>query len=166
MSLALRHGIVRTFDAMRATSWKRGRGAVLACALLAACGDDSSTEAVPFDSIPKEKKLTELAPGEKQGVCQWAQGVAAQKLAPGGTPVTCNGNPLNFNSCSTPSATQVNCTGTVGQWEACLPNFLDRIAHDPCVIFSLAFSQTELETFVNETPGCAGLGPCAYTIQG
>src|SRR6185436_17951049 len=137
---------------MRASNWVAlGRGA-LACALLAACGDDST--AVPFENIPKDKKLIELSADERQGVCQWGQGVAQQKLAPGGVAVTCHGNPISFQGCSVPSASDVNdsgvprCSATVGQWEGCLPNFLDRIAQDPCQVLSLAFSPTDLQTFV------------------
>jgi hypothetical protein len=148
---------------MRALSWARLGQGVFACALLGACGDDSS--AVPFESIPKDKKLIELSPEEKQGACQWGQGIAQEKLSPGGTPLTCHGNAIQFNGCNAPSASQVDCTATVGQWEVCLPNLMDRFAQDPCQVFNLAFSQTDLENFVNETPGCAGMGPCAYTIR-
>jgi hypothetical protein len=152
---------------MLAPMRKSSRG-VIGCgfsvlAFVGGCGDDSS--AVPFDSIPKDKRLVDLSPEEVQGTCQWGQDLARQKLAPGGAPVTCNGNQINFNGCNVPSPSQVDCTATVGQWEACIPNFLDRIAQDPCQVLSLSFSQTELERFVNETPGCAGLGPCAYTIR-
>jgi hypothetical protein len=129
-----------------------------------ACGDDSSN-VVPFDSIPPDKKLIDLNSAEQQGTCQWATQLADEKLRPGGVALTCNGTPLNISSCSFPTSAQTACTATVGEWKVCFPNFLDRIAQDPCQVLSLAFSQSELETFVNETPGCAGLGPCAYTIQ-
>jgi hypothetical protein len=133
------------------------------CCVLPACGDDDP--AVPFDSIPKDKPLIALSSGEQKGTCQWAEQLAKMELMPNGQPLMCGGSVLQFNSCSFPSAAQTRCTATVGQWEECLPSFFSAIADDPCQVLSLAFSQTELESFVNGLQGCAGLGPCAYTIR-
>jgi hypothetical protein len=127
---------------------------------LPGCGGDDST-AVPVDSIPSDKKLIELSGDEQQGVCQWVTDLASQKLAG----ANCHGNAITFNSCSFPTSAQVNCTATLGQWRACIPNFMDQIAQDPCQVLNLAFSQSELEAYVNAIPGCEGLGPCAYTIH-
>jgi hypothetical protein len=132
---------------------------------VAGCGDDSST-AVPFSSIPRDKKLTELSPEERQGVCDWGAGIAGSKLPAPGTRLNCDGRTITFNGsqCTSTSATPPACTATIGQWEVCFPAFIDRLAQDPCLIFDLGLSQSDLELFVNETPGCEGLGPCAFTI--
>ncbi len=142
---------------MRASRW-----GLLVCGLASSCGGD---DAVPFDSIAKDKPLIALDSGERQGACNWASDLARQKLNPGGKPLTCNGNALSVSSCSFPSAAQTRCTATVGQWAQCMPAFFDQIAQDPCRVLTLAFSQTELESFVNAIPGCDGIGPCAYTIM-
>ncbi len=126
-----------------------------------ACGDDSS--AVPFESIPKDKKLVELSPPEQQSTCQWVTQLTQQKL--GGRQLSCGSTPLTFNTCGFPTAAQMRCTATLGQWESCIPGFIDRIVQDPCKVLGLAFSQTALEDFVNGTPGCEGIGPCAYTVH-
>ena len=134
--------------------------------LLVGCGDDSST-AVPFSSIPKDKQLTELSPDERQGVCEWGAGIAGRELPPPGTRLNCDGIQLTFNgagSCASTRPSPPECTATIAQWEVCFPAFIDRLAQDPCLILDLSRSQSELELFVNETPGCAGFGPCAYTI--
>jgi hypothetical protein len=138
---------------------------LLVVVLLASCGDDAGSSAVPIESIPPDKPLVALSPEEQQGVCQWAGTVARDKLSPGGQPIACGGNPITFNTCSFPTSAQVRCTATLGEWRACLPNFLDAIAADPCQVLGLAFSQTALEDFVNGIPGCAGQGPCAYTVR-
>jgi hypothetical protein len=132
------------------------------CAFVSACGDD---DAVPFEQIPKDKKLLELSSGERQGACDWVTELAHRRLMPNGMALSCNGLPINVSSCGFPSATQTRCMATVEQWAACMPPFLDAIAADPCKVLDFAFSQSELENFVNGIPGCEGLGPCAYTIM-
>ena len=132
------------------------------CGLAWSCGGD---DAVPFDSISKEKPLVALDSGERQGACNWVSDLARQKLTPGGKPLTCNGLALSISTCTFPSAAQARCTATVGQWATCMPGFLDEIAQNPCQVLNFAFSQSELESFVNGIPGCDGIGPCAYTIM-
>jgi hypothetical protein len=150
---------------MRVKHWVEVAGAVpLVAGLLVSCGDDESS-AVPIDSIPPDKQLIALSPEEQEGVCQWAGDVARDKLSSGGAPLTCHGNAITLSTCNFPTSAQVRCTATIGEWRACLPNFLDAIAADPCQVLSLAFSQTALEDFVNGIPGCEGQGPCAYTVQ-
>ena len=149
---------------------ERGQGlfrASLLCALAAlcslpACGDD---DVVPFDSIPKDKPLTALTGGEQQGVCQWARQLANEKIMAKGAPLMCNGIAINVNSCAFPTEAQTRCTSTLGQWAECAPSFIDAIVQDPCKVFDLSFSQSEVEMFVNGLPGCEGQGPCAYTIH-
>lgn len=130
--------------------------------LVGACGDDSS--AVPFESIPKDKKLIDLNSDEQAGACQWAEGVARQKLASAQPSPGCSLQ--GFDSCMYPSPSQVACTATVGQWETCLPNFVDHVIKDPCAVIGLALSQSEADTFMNETPGCEGMAPCIVTSVG
>jgi len=133
---------------------------------LVGCGDDSSS-AVPFSSIPKDKQLSQLTPEQRAGVCEWAAGVARDKLPPAGTRLICDGIPITFNganSCASTRPTPPDCTATIGQWEVCLPAFMDRLGQDPCLILDLSRSQSDLELFVNETPDCEGMGVCAYTI--
>jgi hypothetical protein len=134
---------------------------MLVCAVVSACGDD----AVPFDQIPKDKPLLQLSSSEREGACDWVTQLAHQRLMPNGMALTCHGTTINVSSCGFPSATQTQCVATFGQWAACMPGFLDAIAADPCKVLDLAFSQTELESFVNGIPGCEGIGPCAYTIM-
>jgi hypothetical protein len=120
-----------------------------------ACGGNG---AVPIDRIPGDKKLVELSAPETQGVCQWGEAVAREKLPPG---TNCGGNPISFGGCLTVGP---ECQATVAQWQQCLPALLDRFARDPCQIFSLAFSQSQFAAFIEQTPGCQGLGPCGTTM--
>lgn len=126
------------------------------------CGDDDST--VPFDQIPRNKKLVELTPEERQGVCEWAAALGRRELPPPGTQLNCDGIVITLNAprcVPIPAA----CQATVGQWEVCLPQFVDRVAEDPCLILDLGLSPTRLEEFVNAIPGCEGLGVCATTTS-
>jgi hypothetical protein len=123
---------------------------------VACCG--GGTTSVPVDQIPQDKKLVDLSSGESQGLCDWVTGLAKEKLSG----ASCNGSPININSCTSVGAM---CTATVAEYRGCIPNFLDRIAADPCQVISLSFSQADLEAFVDSTPGCAGQGPCAMTMH-
>jgi len=69
----------------------------------------------------------------------------------------CNGVQLSLMSCRFPSSNADGCVGTLGQWQTCLPNFVSRLAEDPCQVLDLVFPGA-LEEFVNETPSCAGVG--------
>jgi hypothetical protein len=140
---------------MRDKRWFGCLAITVVAFLPSACGDDSP-DAVPFDSIPKDKKLVDLSPGERQGACQWAGDVARQKLGS----ATCGGQPLTLSGCVFPSGAQ--CTATVGQWEVCLPNVFGELAKDPCQLFSFAFSPNGFSDFVNGIPGCEGQGACTY----
>ena len=124
--------------------------------LAAACGDDS---AVPIDEIPPETRLVDLSGPERQGVCEWSTAVAREQLP---AMFQCNGVTLSLMNCRFPSSDADGCVGTVAQWQVCLPNFVDRLAEDPCQILDLVFPG-ELGEFVDETPSCAGLGACTYT---
>jgi hypothetical protein len=128
-------------------------------ATFSGCGGDST---VPIGDIPPDKKLVDLNSDERQGVCDWAMDVVHQKLP--SDKANCNGIPLNF-SCGLPQSADSGCEGTVAQWQVCFPNFMDRIAADPCLVLDLGLSTADLSAFVNETPGCEGLGPCSYTTQ-
>ena len=88
--------------------------------LFVACG--GGQDAVPIDQIPPDKLLVNLSGPEQQGLCQWAQSIASQKL-PAGT--NCHGIAININGCM--SVTPA-CTATVSQWKVCLPALLDRFA--------------------------------------
>jgi hypothetical protein len=145
-----------------------GRIAVVACLACAAsgatgCGDDDSS--VPFDQIPRDKKLVDLTEEERRGACEWGAAIARQKLPPPGTQLNCGGVRLTLNA---PQCLPIRpgCSGTVGQWEVCLPLFVDELAQDPCLILDLGFSQSETEDFVNSIPGCEGLGSCVTTTSG
>jgi hypothetical protein len=133
-----------------------GISAWVALVCFACSGGGSST--VPIDQIPPDKKLVDLSSGEMQGLCDWVTGLARQKLAG----ATCNGSPISINSCMPVGP---SCPATVSEYRACIPNLLDRFASDPCQIINLAFSQTALESFIDNTPGCAGQGPCATAMH-
>jgi hypothetical protein len=148
----------------------RGRGwlfpsacAVGAAACLAGCGDDDSS--VPFDQIPKSKKLADLTAEERRGACEWAAGIAGRELPPAGTQLNCDGLVVTINApqCRFESV-RPECTATVGQWEVCMPRFFDRLGQDPCLILDLGTSPSDLEAFVDAIPGCEGLGVCATTL--
>jgi hypothetical protein len=49
------------------------------------------------------------------------------------------------------------------EWQACFPLVMSRLGDDPCLILSLQ-APGALEEFVNETPGCEGLGSCTTTM--
>jgi hypothetical protein len=126
------------------------------CGVCAACGSGGSSSE-PIDQIPPDTKLVDLNPSEMQGVCDWVRGVAAQKLSG----ANCNGSPITFTTCKgVPSS----CPATVAEYQACFPNFLDGIASDPCQVIDFAFSMSDLEAFVNATPGCMGLAPCVTSM--
>jgi hypothetical protein len=122
---------------------------------LVACGDD---DPIPIDDIPEETRLVDLSATEYDGVCAWASELAKEKFPPG---TNCNGVAISYQGCMRPPA---NCPGTLGQWKVCIPVFFDRIAQDPCVVLDLAFFPEDLAAFVEETPGCATLGPCATAM--
>ena len=120
-----------------------------------ACGGD---DAVAIDRIPGDKKLVDLSAAETRGVCQWGEGLAREKLPPG---TNCGGNPVSFAGCITVGP---ECPATVAQWQQCIPSLLDRFARNPCQVVGLAFSQSELASFIEATSGCQGLGPCGTTM--
>jgi hypothetical protein len=136
---------------------------VCAAACIAGCGDDDSS--VPFDQIPRSKKLADLTPEERRGACEWGAGVAAREFPPAGTQLNCDGVTITINApqCRFDSV-RPECTATVGQWEICLPKFFDRLGQDPCLLLDLGTSPSDLEDFVNAIPECAGQGACATTL--
>jgi hypothetical protein len=127
---------------------------VLACVV--ACGGD---DAIPIDDIPQDTRLVDLSSAEFDGVCHWAAGIARQKV-PEGT--NCRGIPIGYSGCMQVPA---DCRATVGQWRVCVPALLDRFAEDPCAVLDLAFSPADLSGFVEDTPGCTTLGPCATAMN-
>jgi hypothetical protein len=129
-----------------------------------ACGGSDDADTVRFEDIPGDKKLVDLNPAEVNGVCAWAGGIARQKLPAPGTQLDCDGLQITFNGVTQCGATPPTCEATVSEWAACFPNFIDRIAVDPCIILDLVFPD-DLEAFVEETPGCEGLGPCAIATR-
>lgn len=134
-------------------------GALVAC--LGGCGDDDSS--VPFDQIPRSKKLVDLTPEERRGACEWGAAIASRELPPPGTRLICDGIALTINApqCQPIPAA---CPATVGQWEVCLPLLVDRLGQDPCLILDIGLSQARAEEFVNAIAGCEGLGPCVTAI--
>ena len=130
----------------------------LALAGVTACS--GSADSVPIDQIPPDKKVVDLSSAEQQGVCQWAEGIASQKLPPG---TNCHGAAITINGCLTVAPA---CPATVSQWKVCFPALMDRFAQDPCQILNLGFStQANLATFINATPGCEGQGACGVVIR-
>ena len=90
----------------------------------------------------------------------WAEDIAHQKL-PSGT--NCNGSAIMINGCF---AIAPGCPATVAEWKGCVPALLDRLAGDPCKILDLAFAPpSDLETFVDQIPGCENEGACASVIR-
>jgi hypothetical protein len=124
--------------------------------VLGACGG-SGNSSVPIDQIPPDKKLVDLSSGESQGVCDWVTGLARQKLAG----AMCNGSPIMLNGCM---AVPQGCPATVSQYQACMPNFLDALASNPCQILDFAFSMSDFESFVNGLPDCSGIGACVVSM--
>jgi hypothetical protein len=120
-----------------------------------ACG----SSAVPIDKITPDKKLVDLSGDEQQGICDWATQMTRQKFAASPSQGRCGGQPLTLSCMPVPQA----CPATVAQWMACLPNFVDRLAKDPCQVFQLAFSGS-VDTFIEETPNCQGLGSCGFSM--
>jgi hypothetical protein len=137
----------------------------LLCAMpgVTGCGDDDSS--VPFDQIPRSKKLADLTPEERRGACEWGAGVASRELPPAGTQLSCDGLVITINppQCQN-QPVRAECTATVGQWEICLPKVMERLGQDPCLIVDLGTSPGDLEDFVNAIPECAGQGACATTL--
>lgn len=128
---------------------------------VAGCGSDDEDE-VPIDQIPADKAVINLSAAEQRGLCSWATDVAKSELPPAGTQVQCGGLTITVNTLGCMNPTSPSCTATVAQWRSCLPGVMSRIGDDPCLILSLqapgAFSE-----FLEETPGCAGMGPCGTT---
>jgi hypothetical protein len=131
-------------------------GWVCVVGVVGACGGSGSSS-VPIDQIPPDEKLVDLSPGETQGVCDWLTGLAKQKLAG----AMCNGSPITLNGCMGVAS---GCPATVSQYEACMPNFLDALASDPCQIIDFAFSMSDFESFVDGLPDCSGIGACVVSM--
>jgi hypothetical protein len=149
---------------MYAVAIVRGIGSwtcLLVTLIVWGCGDDDSV--VPFEEIPPDKKLVELDAAELTGACRWAASLARQKLPPAGTKLSCDGIEITLNA---PSCLSVgrDCDATVAEWEQCLPNVLDRLGDDPCLILEIAFP-SELAEFIETTPNCEGLGPCGTVVR-
>jgi hypothetical protein len=131
---------------------------VLALVGIVACSGGPDT--VPIDQVPPDKKVVDLSGPEQQGVCQWAEGIASQKLPPG---TNCHGAAITIGGCVTVGPT---CPATVAQWKTCFPALMDRFAQDPCQVLNLGFStQANLAMFINATPGCEGQGACGVVIR-
>jgi hypothetical protein len=106
-----------------------------------------------------EKRLVDLSPAEERGLCEWGEGVIRDKVA--GRTIECNGNPIRFSGCLGASEA---CPATVGQWTDCIPNLLDALFADPCLVISFSF-ESEFQAFIDETPSCEGLGACGTVRQ-
>jgi len=128
---------------------------------LAACGGED--DEVPIDEIAQDKPVTGLSDAEERGLCSWAKGVAKAELPPAGTQVNCGGLNITMagTQCMNPSSPA--CPATVADWRVCFPAFIARIGDDPCLILELQ-APGALSEFLEETPGCAGLGPCGTTM--
>ena len=122
------------------------------------CGDDS---AVPIEEIPPDTRIVDLSGPERQGVCDWGRAEARKQLPPS---FNCNGVQLSLMGCQFPSSDASGCVATVSQWQSCLPRFVARLAEDPCQILDLIFPG-EFSAFIDETPGCEGLGACAVVTM-
>jgi hypothetical protein len=129
----------------------------LATLALLACGDSATS----VEDIPADKKVVDLNASEEQSLCAWSSQVASEKLAAAPAKGRCGNAQFSVMGCM---MLQADCDATVAQFKACIPNFIGRIADDPCVVFSLT-SQVEVSSFIEETPGCAGLGPCGFVMK-
>jgi hypothetical protein len=126
--------------------------------LLSACTVDNS--GTPIDDIDPDKKLVDLDDGERQGVCTWGMQIAADKLPASGSRITCAGESITWNGATDCKPVPTQCKASVSEWRECLPNFFDRIGADPCVLLEFALPN-DVQDYVEATPGCAGVGPCA-----
>jgi hypothetical protein len=129
---------------------------------VAGCGSDDEDE-VPIDQIQPDKPVVSLSGAEQRGLCSWATDVAKSELPPAGTQVQCGGLSITLNTLGCINPTSPSCTATVAQWRVCFPAFISRIGDDPCLILSLQ-APGALGDFIEETPGCAGMGPCGTTM--
>jgi hypothetical protein len=135
------------------------------CSVCSACGGDDEEEVVPIEQIPPDKPLVSLAPAEQRGLCAWGKAVAQMELPPAGTTLNCGGLTITVSqtSCVYTTADASRCDASVMEWQACLPHFFSRLGDDLCQILPLQ-APGALEAFVNETPGCEGLGGCTSTM--
>jgi hypothetical protein len=129
---------------------------------VAGCGSDDEDE-VPIDQIQPDKPVVSLSGAEQRGLCSWAIDVAKSEVPPAGTQVQCGGLTITLNPLGCINPTSPSCTATVAEWRACFPAFISRIGDDPCLILSLQ-APGALSDFLEETPGCAGMGPCGTTM--
>jgi hypothetical protein len=138
----------------------------LACILLLGvlgCGGagDEDAPPVPIESIPDDERLADLSDPEIEGVCDWAKELAREALPPAGTRIDCDGLQIQIGA---PRCGDVNrCEATLGDYEACLPNVMQRIGEDPCQLLDLVTDE-DAQYFVETTPGCEGLDGCAYAL--
>lgn len=133
-------------------------------ACLAACGSDDD-EVVPIEQIPPEKPVTALSDAEQRGVCEWGRAIASAELPPPGTELQCGGLVITIQKpqCLFTTGDPARCNATVMDYQACFPLLMSRLGDDPCLILSLQVPGA-LEEFVNEIPGCEGVGPCTSTM--
>ena len=146
-----------------------GRGALaLGCLLaLLGCGgeDEESDPVVPIEDIPEDKRIVDLTEAEERGVCDWASSIARDLLPPPGTVIDCGGIEIRMNasSCTFPNSGLPGCEATLAEYMLCVPSFMSRIATDPCQLLDIT-SDAAAREFVETTPNCAGLGPCATAL--
>lgn len=128
---------------------------------VAACGGED--DEVPIDRIPPDKAVISLGDAEQRGLCSWATELTKSAFPPPGTQVQCGGITISLNPVGCSNPTSPSCTATVGEWRGCFPAFISRIGEDPCLILQLR-APGALSEFLEETPGCEGMGPCGTTM--
>jgi hypothetical protein len=131
------------------------------------CGgeDEESDPVVPIEDIPEDKRIVDLTEAEERGVCDWASSVARDLLPPPGTVIDCGGIEIRMNapSCTFPNNGLPGCDATLAEYMLCVPSFMSRIATDPCQLLDIT-SDAAAREFVETTPNCEGLGPCATAL--
>ncbi|MDQ2646188.1 MAG: hypothetical protein M3020_20410 [Myxococcota bacterium] len=130
---------------------------------IAGCGGDDDDE-VPIDQIQPDKAVIDLSDAEQRGLCSWATEIAKSEFPPPGTEIYCGGITIRLQPLGCTNPTSPSCTATVEGWRGCFPTFIARLGDDPCLILDLQVPGA-LSEFLEETPGCEGMGPCGTTMQ-
>jgi hypothetical protein len=117
------------------------------------------------EDLPRDTKLIDVNDQQAQVLCSWLGDLAAARLPPNGTPVTCGEEKLSFvggrPDCGFNQHFPRSCPATIQDARTCYPAFFDYISAHRCEWLGIR-SRADLERIVARVPTCSGLRNCTY----